>query len=80
MQAAKGREFIYRAIVERHLRKHTGLPHSAKACPDGVPAGGSPQGRQVGGPGVTTSATAQGAISADPGESLWEFHSIKSTA
>jgi hypothetical protein len=23
----------YRAIVERHLRKHTGLRHAAKACP-----------------------------------------------
>jgi hypothetical protein len=45
-----------------------------------VLTGVSPQGRQVGGPGVTTSATAQGAISADPGESLWEFHSIKSMA
>jgi len=23
----------YRAIVERHFGKHTGLRHSAKACP-----------------------------------------------
>jgi hypothetical protein len=29
-----GREFDYRAIVERHFDKHTGLPHSAKACPE----------------------------------------------
>jgi hypothetical protein len=28
-----GRKFVYRAIVERHFGKHTGLPHSAKACP-----------------------------------------------
>jgi len=28
-----GREFDYRAIVERHFGKHTGLRHSAKACP-----------------------------------------------
>jgi hypothetical protein len=27
------REFVYRAIVERHFGKHTGLPPSAKACP-----------------------------------------------
>jgi len=26
-------ELIYRPIVERHVGKHTGLPHSAKACP-----------------------------------------------
>ena len=25
------RQLIYRAIVERHIGKHTGLPHSAKA-------------------------------------------------
>ena len=31
--AADGRELDYRAIVERHFGKHTGLPHSAKACP-----------------------------------------------
>src|SRR3954463_16573961 len=29
----QGRELSYRAIVERHFGKHTGLPHSAKACP-----------------------------------------------
>src|SRR5579859_400591 len=29
----KRRELIYRAIVERHVGKHTGLPHFAKACP-----------------------------------------------
>jgi hypothetical protein len=29
----KGRESVYRAIVERHFGKHTGLPPSAKACP-----------------------------------------------
>jgi len=28
-----GRELDYRAIVERHLRKHTGLRLSTKACP-----------------------------------------------
>jgi hypothetical protein len=28
-----GREFDDRAIVERHFGKHTGLQHSAKACP-----------------------------------------------
>jgi hypothetical protein len=34
-----GREFDYRAIVERHFGKHTGLRHSAKACPQkGAPA------------------------------------------
>jgi hypothetical protein len=27
------REYDYRAIVERHFDKHTGLRHSAKACP-----------------------------------------------
>ena len=31
----EGRELVYRAIVERHFGKHTGLPHSAKACPGG---------------------------------------------
>jgi hypothetical protein len=31
-----GRELDYRAIVERHSRKHTGLRQSAKACPVGV--------------------------------------------
>src|SRR5215213_1830585 len=33
--AGWGREFVHRAIVERHLRKHTGLPPSTKACPEG---------------------------------------------
>jgi len=33
-----GRELDYRAIVERHLRKHTGLRHSTKACPVDVTA------------------------------------------
>src|SRR6266404_7238576 len=31
-----GREFDYREIVERHFGKHTGLRHSAKACPKGT--------------------------------------------
>jgi hypothetical protein len=31
-----GRKLDYRAIVERHFGKHTGLQHSAKACLDGV--------------------------------------------
>jgi len=31
--AAEARELIYRAIVERHIGKHTGLRHGAKACP-----------------------------------------------
>jgi hypothetical protein len=29
------RELNYRAIVERHVGKHTGLRHSTKACPQG---------------------------------------------
>ncbi|XIA66653.1 hypothetical protein ACFIOY_12290 [Bradyrhizobium sp. TZ2] len=29
-----GRKLDYRAIVERHFGKHTGLRHSAKACPE----------------------------------------------
>jgi len=33
-----GRKLDYRAIVERHIGNHTGLRHSAKACPVG-PAG-----------------------------------------
>jgi len=35
------REFVYRAIVERHIGKHTGLPPSAKACPKGHAGGGT---------------------------------------
>jgi len=34
----EGRELIYRAIVERHFGKHTGLLPSAKACPGGLPS------------------------------------------
>ena len=34
-EAAEAGELIYRAIVERHFGKHTGLRHSAKACPRG---------------------------------------------
>jgi hypothetical protein len=34
----KRREFVYRAIVERHFGKHTGLPPSAKACPGDLPS------------------------------------------
>jgi hypothetical protein len=29
----EGRELVYRAIVERHFGKHTGLLPYAKACP-----------------------------------------------
>src|SRR4030081_2106358 len=36
----EGREFVYRAIVERHFGKHTGLPPFAKACPKDWPSGG----------------------------------------
>ena len=28
----ESRELIYRAMVARQIAKHTGLPHSAKAC------------------------------------------------
>jgi len=31
--AVKAGELVYRAIVERHIGKHTGLRHPAKACP-----------------------------------------------
>src|SRR5215471_12873728 len=34
-QGGISRELIYRAIVERHVDNHTGLPLSAKACPLG---------------------------------------------
>ena len=34
----EGREFVYRAIVERHFGKHTGLRHSAKAFLEDVTA------------------------------------------
>jgi len=41
-----GRELDYRAIVERHFGKHTGLQHSAKACRlRPVGNGNRPQGR-----------------------------------
>jgi hypothetical protein len=71
-----GREFDYRAIVERHFGKHTGLRHSAKACPGGhVDAGSRPQGWQAkSGPikpreGLNSQGAKARAISADPGES-----------
>jgi hypothetical protein len=41
-----GRELDYRAIVERHIGKHTGLRHSAKACLAGMTA------METGGKGV----------------------------
>jgi hypothetical protein len=31
--AAEAGELVYRAVVERHIGKHTGLRHPAKACP-----------------------------------------------
>src|SRR5262245_31646403 len=34
--SGESRVEVYRTIVERHVDKHTGLPHSAKACPEGV--------------------------------------------
>src|ERR1700680_134993 len=72
-----GREFVYRAIVERHLGKHTGLPPSAKACPKGMRQCKPAARRVTGGrPGVTNSATAPGASSVNPG-GLWEFRSSK---
>src|SRR6266481_2322336 len=40
------REFVYRAIVERHFGKHTGLPPSAKACPGDLP-GRKPAAKRV---------------------------------
>src|ERR1019366_5276042 len=59
-----GREFVYRAIVERHFGKHTGLPHSAKACPRTMLAGRPAAGLAGRGPGVLNSATARGARTA----------------
>jgi hypothetical protein len=48
-----GCEFDYRAIVERHFGKHTGLRHSAKACPQqGAPV--LETGRKTGGGEVQT--------------------------
>src|SRR6516165_6776425 len=56
------RDLIYRAIVERHIGNHTGLPHSAKACPRGQPAG-------KGGPGIPKQrALTRRAGRADTGE------------
>jgi hypothetical protein len=43
----------YRAIVERHIGKHTGLRHSAKACPAGMTAMET-GGKAVGGGEVQT--------------------------
>jgi hypothetical protein len=37
-QGGNRRDLIYRAIVERHVGKHTGLPHFAKARPAGSAA------------------------------------------
>src|ERR1700716_288619 len=58
------------ANVEWHFAKHTGLRHSAKACPEDAPARSRPIKRRQG---------ARRAASASiPGERPWEFRSIKS--
>jgi hypothetical protein len=69
----KGRELIYRAIVERHFGKHTGLRHAAKACPEGLAmvtrrkTGGEAQANQQ--------APRRGRVyRADPGESHGSFY------
>src|SRR5665811_960850 len=54
-----GRKFVYRAIVERHFGKHTGLPHSTKACPKNMLAGRPAARRVAVGPGLSNSAAAQ---------------------
>jgi hypothetical protein len=48
-----GRKLDYRAIVERHFGKHTGLQHSAKACLNGMLA--METGRAAGGGEVRAS-------------------------
>jgi hypothetical protein len=70
-----GREFDYRAIVEWHFGKHTGLRHSAKACPhrhdgDGKPAARLVQARSR---PFKQRHGARRAFRANPGESPWEF-------
>ena len=60
-----GREADHRAIVERHIGKHTGLRHSTKACPDGDAGDGNQrQGWWWRGPDLSNGATAPGARSA----------------
>src|ERR1700744_1144590 len=55
----RGREFFDRAIVERHVGNHTGLPPSTKACPDRCAGRGIGPGVEAGagageGPELTT--------------------------
>src|SRR3981189_1457825 len=72
----EGREFVYRAIVERHFGKHTGLPPFAKACPKDVPVG-SPAARPAAEREASPTAPRRRRDnSVNPGESPWEFRSI----
>jgi hypothetical protein len=76
-----GREFVYRAIVERHFGKHTGLPPSAKACPEGrCWREARPQGRWQAEASRTKQRRGADAGRLNPGESSWALRSIKSMA
>jgi hypothetical protein len=75
--AASAANVLIVEIVERHFGKHTGLPHSAKACLETCDNANQPQGWRWGRPRRNQQRHgAKRASSVNPGESPWGFRSI----